>query len=265
MRIHDSLITASCGYCFFKPQDFRRCKLKDNQPLMALLWNAPTLPKRGPRPTLTLPMIASAGIELADAGGLAAVTMEAVAQRLGLTKMALYRYVPGKSELVAIMVEVGLGAPSPTARAKTWRPALRTWSRALFAKFSEHPWSLEATLGQRPIGPNEVAWLDSALAALAGTGLRGVDKLDIVVTLMGHVRHLAQQVASGSFEQSEQAVLGALRALLQGHDSKFPALAAVLSERAPKHGQGAALDFGLDRILDGVEVLIAKEAKRDKR
>jgi AcrR family transcriptional regulator len=92
--------------------------LKDIDPRMRLLWNEPAPPKRGPRPTLTLPMIAAAGIELADEGGLDAVTMEAVAQRLGLTKMALYRYVPGKAELVALMVEAGIGAPPAATRAK---------------------------------------------------------------------------------------------------------------------------------------------------
>jgi AcrR family transcriptional regulator len=210
-------------------------------------------------------MIAAAGIELADEGGLDAVTMEAVAQRLGLTKMALYRYVPGKAELVALMVEAGLGAPPPAARAKAWRPALRAWARALFAKFSEHPWSLEATLGARPIGPNETAWLDSALAALAGTGLRGADKLDIVVTLLGHARHLVQQVPKGEPANAERSLLTALRAIVDRRDAQYPALAAVLRERAPRGGEGNALDFGLERILDGVEALIASAPRRPKR
>ncbi len=239
--------------------------MKDIDPVTALLWNEPTPSKRGPRPTLTLPRIANAGIELADGGGLDAVTMESVAQGLGLTKMALYRYVPGKAELVALMVEAAIGAPPSAARAKAWRRGLNAWSRALFAQFSEHPWSLEATLGSRPIGPNEVAWLDSALAALADTGLRGADKLDVVVTLIGHVRHLVEQVTVGDPKNTERSLLSALRALVEGRDARFPALAAVLRERAPRGGEGAALDFGLERILDGVEALIASQPRRPKR
>jgi AcrR family transcriptional regulator len=236
--------------------------MKDHDPLTALLWNEPVPPKRGPRPTLTLPMIAGAGIELADAGGLAAVTMEAVAQRLGLTKMALYRYVPGKSELVALMVEAALGAPNPRARAKDWRAALRGWSRALFEKMLQHPWSLEATLGARAIGPNELAWLESALAAMEDTGLRGADKLDSVVTLLGHVRHLVQQVPAGASARGERALLDAMRSLVSEREQRFPALAAVLNERAPRSREGAALDFGLERILDGVEALITRRSQR---
>jgi hypothetical protein len=53
--------------------------------------------------------------------------------------MALYRYVPGKAELVALMVEAGIGAPPATTRANAWRPGLRACSRALFAKRERPP------------------------------------------------------------------------------------------------------------------------------
>jgi AcrR family transcriptional regulator len=235
--------------------------MKTTQTAMELLWTEPAQPKRGPRPTLTLPMIAAAGVELADEVGLQSVTMEAVAQRLGVTKMALYRYVPGKAELVALMVEVAIGPPSRASkRGRSWRASLRAWSRELFTKFCDHPWSLEATIGSRPVGPNEVSWLDAALATLVDTGLRGAEKLDVVVTLMGHVRHLAEQHAVGV--SNEAATLEGLRVLLEGQERGFDALRAVLSEPALEGGSGAALDFGLDRILDGVEVLVAKHKRK---
>jgi len=76
---------------------------------IALLWDRPATPRRGPKPALNLEAIAEAGIGVADADGLAAVTMQRVAAALGVTKMALYRYVPGKAELVALMIDMGLG------------------------------------------------------------------------------------------------------------------------------------------------------------
>lgn len=127
--------------------------------------------------------------------------------------------------------------------------------------FPEHPWALEATLGARPFGPNEVAWLEFALAALGETPLRGAEKLDVVVTLIGHVRHLVQQAGPSD---SERAFLDAMRALTEGHAASFPALTAVLDEPTPKHSEGAALDYGLDCILDGVEARIARDKARRK-
>ncbi|MEU8661631.1 TetR/AcrR family transcriptional regulator, partial [Actinoplanes philippinensis] len=73
--------------------------------LMTLLWEPPTPPRRGPRPALALSTITRAGIAVADADGLSGVTMQRVAEAVGVTKMALYRYVPGKTELVALMLD----------------------------------------------------------------------------------------------------------------------------------------------------------------
>lgn len=72
---------------------------------------------------MRLDAIAAAGIDIADRDGLSAVTMQRVAERLGVTKMALYRYVPGKVELVALMIDLGIGEPPRLATiAGGWRP-----------------------------------------------------------------------------------------------------------------------------------------------
>ncbi|WP_258025459.1 TetR/AcrR family transcriptional regulator, partial [Streptomyces bambusae] len=78
-----------------------------------LLWgpHPPAKPARGPKRGLTLDAVAAAGVAIADAEGLAGVSMQRVAGELGVTKMALYRYLPGKAELVALMVEAALGVP----------------------------------------------------------------------------------------------------------------------------------------------------------
>lgn len=223
-----------------------------------LLWERQATPRRGPKPTLSLEAIARAGIEIADAQGLAAVTMQRVAAALGVTKMALYRYVPGKVELVALMIDIGVGeAPHLDTVPGGWRRRLDEWARQLFSIFWRHPWSLDATVGARTIGPNELGWLEQAVASLAGTGLDGGELLDVAATLAGHVRTMAQQgsaMASGAPEQ-------AMAALVHGREDRFPALTAAL-DSATKHGsQDKALDFGLARILDGVELLIASRAQ----
>ena len=220
---------------------------------LAVLWGRPAAPTRGPKPTLTLATIAEAGIRLADADGLAAVTMQTIAAELGVTKMALYRYVPGKAELVALMTDTALGQP-PRPADGDWRAALHTWSHRLYEGFRRHPWTLHTTVGVRVMGPNELAWLEHAAAALSGTGLRGGEVLDVAATLAGHVRGIAQQ-ATGS--DTPEAALGeAIGRVLAEHADRFPALSAAYADAG--HPQDQALTFGLDRILDGVELLIAR-------
>jgi len=233
---------------------------------VALLWNQRDEPRRGPKPALSLDAIAHAGIGLADAEGLAAVTMQRVADALGVTKMALYRYVPGKAELIAIMIDRGIGeAPQSGGAAGDWRLRLGEWARQMFARFWRHPWALEATVGPRAIGPNELGWMEEAVAALAGTGLDGGEMLDVAATLAGHVRAIAQQRSALAHGHPQQGMEAAVAGLLHGREERFPALTAAFDSAAEHGSQDKALDFGLACILDGVGLLIASRAQASPR
>src|SRR5512139_2166546 len=76
-----------------------------------LLWRAQERPRPGPKPGLSLDRIVQASIELADAEGLDAISMQRVAGAFGFTTMSLYRYVPGKAELIDLMIDMSLGPP----------------------------------------------------------------------------------------------------------------------------------------------------------
>ncbi|MFG3442528.1 TetR/AcrR family transcriptional regulator [Nonomuraea sp. NPDC047897] len=226
--------------------------------LVRLLWGPHPTPTRGPKPALSLDRIARAGIEIADADGLAGLSMQRVAGLLGYTKMSLYRYVPGKAELVALMVETAIGDPPPKAGAAGdgWRERLTAWTRAMAVLFQRHPWLLDAMVGPRVLGPRELAWTEQAIAALDDTGLAGAERLDAVVLLSGHVRSIAQQArAAEPARGAEAQFVAILGDLLREHGDRYPALTGALAHQA---GQDRALDFGLHRILDGLDVLITR-------
>ncbi|MFC9996637.1 TetR/AcrR family transcriptional regulator [Nocardia sp. NPDC127526] len=230
---------------------------------LELLWGAPTRPKRGPKPSLTLDRIVTEAVALADAEGLANLSMQRLAERLGCAKMALYRYVPGKSELNALMLEAALGAaPDPAADPATdeepWRAYLRSWTQTFFDRAWAHPWTLELSTGARPMGPNEMSWLETALAALDGSGLTAAERLDTVVLLIGHGRGLVQQVGATPGEDAEARLITEVGAILATHADRYPHILSVFAEQAtaPQDGRNNALHYGIDRILDGVSALI---------
>jgi AcrR family transcriptional regulator len=218
------------------------------------LWGSrsPSPGRRGPKAALSLDQIADTAIAIADADGLAAASMQRVAADLGYTKMSLYRYLPGRAEMVALMVERAL-APAPVLPEGDLRIALGDWARALLDGFVRHPWTLSATVGPRLIGPNELTWMESALRALAGTPLTGGERLDVMVVLVGHARMLAEQVVS---RLSESELSGAMAAVIAHRGDEFPELSAAIADAAATGGQNQAFDFGLERILDGLEALI---------
>jgi AcrR family transcriptional regulator len=228
-----------------------------------LLWGTAQRPRRGPKPSLTLERIVAEAIEHADAEGLASLSMQRLAERLGCAKMALYRYVPGKAELEALMLDAALGAaPDPAAAApgdeERWRGQLRAWAMTMFERMLAHPWAHELAQGIRPVGPNEVGWMESALTTLAGSGLTGAESLDTIVLLTGHVRGLALQVAAvGDGGDMETALSRQVSQALAAQAGRYPRTVAAFAESGPPGDRDNALSFGIDRILDGLGVLIA--------
>jgi AcrR family transcriptional regulator len=188
-----------------------------------LLWGTQQRGRRGPKPALSLERIVAEAIALADAEGLANLSMQRLAERLGFTKMSLYRYVPGRAELI-------------------------------FERYSAHPWAIELTTGQRPIGPNELGWIEAALVSLTDTGLTGSERLDTIVLVNGHVRSLAQQLVT---TESTAAYTAQLAETLTAAGDAYPATVTAFTEER-EGGADNALHFGIARILDGLNVLITQ-------
>ncbi|NNH04589.1 TetR/AcrR family transcriptional regulator [Microbacterium ulmi] len=218
---------------------------------MSLLWNRTQTTKRGPRPRFTLDEIADAGIALADEQGLDAVTMHAVAERLGTTKMALYRYVPGRAELDAVMLDRALGQP-PDPVAGDWQTSLAAWARLVYERYLARPWSVELVQRPHPPGPCELAWFEAGLHTLAGLPLTGGEKLDALALLSGQAISIVRQQAFASTPEHDLAA--ALAPVFAERSSSYPQTAAAFADAADG-GREGALRFGVERIVAGLEAL----------
>jgi AcrR family transcriptional regulator len=151
------------------------------------LWGAAAPRRRGPKPALSTARIVQAALELADAEGLAAVSMARVAEAVGYTPMALYRHVSGKEELLVLMSDA-VAADLPDIPAGTgWRAGLETWTRAQIELGTRRQWMLELPLSAAPPGPNRVRWIDQAFGVLRPLDLPPDEKLAIIGLLAQHV------------------------------------------------------------------------------
>lgn len=217
-----------------------------------LLWPGPAPVRRGPKPKFTVAQIADAGTRIADAEGLSAVTMQRIADDLGSTKMALYRYVPGRAELDAVMLDRAFGPPTTHAD-DGWRHALAAWAQGVHGRALAHPWSVE--LAQRPHrpGPCELAWYEAGLATMAHLGLYGSEKLDVLALLAGHAMSIVRQESASA--APEQELAAAMARVLADRASDYPLTATAFAD--PDGVRGDALRFGVERIIDGVDALAA--------
>ncbi len=95
--------------------------------LVALAWGVAAAPQRGPKRELSHERIVEAAIELADAEGLQAVTMQRVAQGFGFTTMAMYRYVASKDDLHLLMLDASIPDDAWAVDHDDWRVGLEQW------------------------------------------------------------------------------------------------------------------------------------------
>jgi AcrR family transcriptional regulator len=228
-----------------------------------LLWGTNQRSARGPKPALSLHRIVQTAVDAADSDGLAPLTMSRVAAGLGVTTMALYRYVPGKDELVDLMIDAALGAPPPVT-GRSWRSGLTRWAAAGFASFSRHPWLLEAMMTRVSVGPNWASWLDSALQTMSGLSLTASEKMAVVLLIDGHVR-AAAQVSAGVTGSSDWAAAFSRVLHTIKTDERYPALNAIAAAGAfhkRSTGEQNAFEFGLERLLDGIESFTRARSRR---
>lgn len=160
---------------------------------IGLLWGTTATAARGPRPRFSVEAVAKAGIALADADGLAAVTLARVAASLDLTTTALYRYVDAKETLVELMVDVAAGPPPASTRRADWRAPVRVWTTALWDCYRRHPWLTDVKPAGFPRCPNGMAWVESLLTLLDGAPVR--DPLALVLQINLTIRGYAALAA----------------------------------------------------------------------
>lgn len=232
---------------------------------MALLWRRRDPSAEASRSGISVDRIVAAAIEVADAEGIAALSMRRVAEKLGVGTMSLYTYVPGKAELIDVMLDTVL---TETARPESveggWRPWLELIARENRDLTLRHPWIAQVSTSRPPLGPGTIAKYDYELGALDGIGLSETE-MDAVLTLVleyvgGAAASAAEMIAveqqtGVSVEDWWWSVSPLLdRVYVPG---RYP-----LADRVGSAAGGNAYDrdftfeFGLARVLDGIAAFI---------
>ncbi|MEU3453248.1 TetR/AcrR family transcriptional regulator [Micromonospora sp. NPDC006766] len=236
---------------------------------LQLLWRQPADgPRRGPRQGRSVDAIVAAAIELADAEGLDALTMRRVAQAVGVAPMTLYTYVPGKAELLDLMLDrLYAGMPRPDRSRKSWRSRVAAVARDNRDLFAAHPWAAEVATVRPPLGPGLMAKYEYELRAFDDTDLDDVARDASLIYLLDFVRAAARSTAearavqrdSAQSEEQWWAANGPLLAQVFD-ESRYPTAVRVGSAAGAAHGAAYdpehAYEFGLQRVLDGLSVLV---------
>lgn len=195
--------------------------------------------------------------------------MGRVAKELGVSTMSLYRYVTAKEELYILMADAGVGTPPEPSGVSGWRELLSEWAYAQRAVLMANSWIVRIPLSGAPVSPNQLAWMERGLAAMAGTALREGEKVSAIILIGGLVRNEATMVADmiaaivKSGVSPDQVLGQYVRTLrLMTAPDTHPAVTRLLESDAFTGADEPDFQFrfGLDRILDGLAALISERS-----
>ncbi|MET8541021.1 TetR/AcrR family transcriptional regulator C-terminal domain-containing protein [Kitasatospora sp. NPDC004799] len=220
---------------------------------------------------LTRERIVATAVRVADEEGLAALSMRRVATDLGVATMSLYRHVPGKDELLRLMMDVAFGEqPLPEPPASDWREGLETVARVQWRIYRRHPWLASTMSFTRPVmAPDAAAHTERSIAVLAGRGLSWEEMAQASVALAAFVCGLAvhfereaqaEQDSGLSAEEWMDQVEDEGHEQLMADPERFPMFDAL--NRGPEVDLGleALFEFGMARMLDGIGLLIEQRS-----
>lgn len=229
-----------------------------------LLWRdlEPQPSRPGPKPKLTVEQIVEAAIRVAAREG-SGFSMRGVAAELGVGTMTLYRYVPGKAELIDLMVDnVGAAGEDTTeTEALEWRATLERLADHSLDLYRMHPWMLEINQRRPILGPGGLSGVDFALAAFDDHDITDKEAILIVNavwnivtgTALAHLTGDTPAEMGGPVSTEEEWWAAQEPYLTRALESgRFPRLARIEDHTVWDTSAQESMRHALDAYLDGI-------------
>ncbi|MCP3102497.1 TetR/AcrR family transcriptional regulator C-terminal domain-containing protein [Myxococcus sp. K15C18031901] len=238
--------------------------MSDREKLEArLVWERPEPASRPAPEPLSREQIVRAAIALADADGLAAVSLRKVGASLDAGPMRLYGYLSSKEELLELMVDAVYGEmASEGPLTGDWRRALSAMAQRTRRAAKRHAWFIDLLGGRPHLGPHVLAHVEATFAALSGApGFEHIDSVMLAVGtvdayVLGALRNEASKLERGMNQAEWEAVSGPYiqRMISTG---RFPMLAQVVRD-ATHPSADVVFERGLDCVLDGIAARLGR-------
>jgi AcrR family transcriptional regulator len=230
-------------------------------------WHDDVVIEAGPsaarRTPLSRERVLQAAVDLADRGGIEALSMRKLGQDLDVEAMALYRHVRNKDEILDGIVDVIVSEIDDPEPADDWQATLRQKVVAARQVMLRHPWA-PRVLEERPsLGPAVLGYVDSVLGILLAGGF----SLDLAhhalhvmsSRILGFNQDLFDD--GGAADQTPDAAATFSRTMAD----RYPHLTELAMAASHEGGLGRCDDdvefyFGLDLMLGGLERLRAAQA-----
>ncbi|MFJ4834731.1 TetR/AcrR family transcriptional regulator [Streptomyces sp. NPDC088747] len=234
---------------------------------LELLWNPGKRPSRGRKPGLSVERIVEAAVQVADTEGIEAVSMRRIATELGTGTMSLYRYVPGKGELLDLMLDrVQRTGDDLAVFGENWRSALEALARESLALHRRHTWLLQVNQSRPVLGPSAIDGMEKVISRIRPMRLSDPELVSVVIMIDSYVTGAARTqlyareaerrtgLTDAEFWAAQYPVLEEIMT-----SGRYPVMASLSEDSfGPDFDH---FEFGLQRILDGLEVLVERRRR----
>jgi AcrR family transcriptional regulator len=217
--------------------------------------------RTAPRPTrrrrggLSRGQIAHAALEIVDHEGLDALTMQRVAEAVGAGTMTLYGYYRSKDELLDAVVDAAVEEGVPATGGASWRDQLHELAHVAHDMLNRHPALVQIRLRQPVLRPESLRFGEAALKILFGAGFDAREATQAFRLLFTYVFGFAGLSPEQTAEQAKRQAAVAIAAL---PPERFPHLTEAAAEAATAMAGEEQFEYGLERILDGLEASLTK-------
>lgn len=214
------------------------------------------------RPALDHDRIIAAAVRVADAGGLAQVSMRHVGKELGVEAMSLYHHLAGKEALLdelANWIFTQIELPEP---GRPWRPVMAARAASTRAALTQHPWALGLLESRRNPGAALLRHHDAVLGSLRTNGFSVALAAHAFSVLDAYVYGFVLTELNLPLEMGEnvEAFVEQIRAFIPADE--YPHLSEMITEQVvgTDYAYANEFEYGLDLILDSIEARLAAAA-----
>jgi AcrR family transcriptional regulator len=207
------------------------------------------------RGSLDRDSVIRAAVEIADADGVASLSMRKVGEAVGVEAMSLYHHVANKDDLLDGMVELLYAEIDLPLDERDWKQAMRRRAHSAREVMRRHRWATALMESRRNPGPENLRHHDGVVGIFRRAGFS--------VEMSGHAYALvdsfiygfAIQEATLPFDEGSGASDMARELLDDGVLDDYPHLVEFIRERALEetYDFGDEFEWGLERVLDAIE------------
>ena len=210
---------------------------------------------RARRAPLSRERVLHAAVALADEGGIEALSMRKLAEKLGVEAMSLYNHVDNKDDILGGIVELVAGEIDLALDGPDWKTAMRRRAISAHEVLSRHRWACNLWMSTRTFGEARMRYADAVLRGLREAGFSDDLMYHAFHVLQSHVMGFTLQEANYEFDAAELRELAAAF-LREFPADEYPDLAEHIRQHMEPHeGHRGTFEFGLDLVLDGLERL----------